>query len=254
MESKSSRAEEPAISPEVVGTPPRRIRLTGNGITLVVVAAGLFGIAAVYACSVGTEAARQYQIRTALRSASNETVGKIEELRNPRHGLKEYVDYTFVVDGKTYSGEAIVPLENYRSIRLTSSLPIRYLPENPAANHPVDWEWSVILELDPYFVLAFLAGLGCILFIPPQMQFERRLAAGGLATIGVVTNCSVSGKYGSFINLKYDFRTQDGILVQGRGSFRTQQEIGAKILILYLPKKPRQNIPYPVSAWRIAMR
>ena len=107
-------------------------------------------------------------------------------------------------------------------------------------------------EWDPYFVLILVAGLGCIFFILPQIQFQRRLAAEGVATIGVVTKCSVSGRGGSFMNLKYDFRSEDGISVQGRESFQSRQEIGARILILYLPQKPRQNIPYPLSAWRIA--
>ena len=178
-------------------------------------------------------------------------MGKIEEIRDPYNGLKEDVEYTFTADGKTYTGEAIVPLEDYRGIGLTSSLAIRYLPENPAVNHPVDWEWSAMSELELYFVVVLVAGLGFSLFILPRMKFERRVAAKGVATIGLVTKCMVSGKSGSFINLKYEFSTQDGATVQGRGSFRTRQEIGAKILILYLPEKPKHNVPYPLSTWRI---
>jgi hypothetical protein len=68
----------------------------------------------------------------------------------------------------------------------------------------------------------------------------------------VVTKCSVSGRGGEFITLRYDFRTQDDISMKGRGDFKTQREIGAKILILYLPQNPGKNIPYPRSAWRIA--
>jgi len=107
-------------------------------------------------------------------------------------------------------------------------------------------------EWDPILTVSLVAGIGFILFILPKLLAERRLAAEGVPTTGVVTKCSVSGRSGEFINLKYDFRTQDGISVQGRGDFQTRQEIGARILVLYLPQKPRQNIPYPLSAWRIA--
>jgi hypothetical protein len=254
MESASTRAETSLISPESIGPPPRKVQLTGKGIALALVAAIIIAIALLYACFIAREAARQLQIRTALRSAGNETMGQIESVRNPYHALKEYVDYSFIADGKTYTGEAIVPHEDYQSISQASSLAIRYLPENPSVNHPVDWEWSPMTEWDAYFVVILIAGLGCILFIPPQMQFQRSLARKGAVAIGVVTKCSVSGKWGEYITLRYEFRTQDGSAAQGRGSSQTRQEIGAKILILYLPQEPRRNVPYPLSSWRIASR
>jgi|HubBroStandDraft_2_1064218.scaffolds.fasta_scaffold298817_2 hypothetical protein len=151
MESELSRAEAAVISPDVVGPLPRKIHITGNGITLAIVTAVLFAIAVIYACFITTEAERQVQIRTGLRSTGDETMGKIEALRNPFHGLKEYVDYTFIADGKTYTGEAIVPLEDYHSVRLTSSLSIRYLLENLSLNHPVDWEWSGYVRVGSIF-------------------------------------------------------------------------------------------------------
>jgi hypothetical protein len=252
-ESEFSRAEIPVISPELAGPPPRRIELTGKGITLVIVTVVIIAIALTYACFVAAESARQFQIRTALRSAGNETTGQITELRNPFHALLEYVDYTFNADGKTYTGEAIVPLEDYHTIESASSLPIRYLPENPALNHPADWEWSPIQEIWGFTALVLIA-VSSISFVPSQLSFERRLAAEGLATFGLVTKCRVSGRYGEFITLRYEFRTQDGNLVQGRGSFKTQQEVGAKVPILYLPQKPKMNAPYPLSTWRVAKR
>jgi hypothetical protein len=251
MESESSRAETPAISPELVGPPPRRVELTGSGTALAIVTAVIIAIAIIFTCFITAEAARQLQLRTVLRSGGDETVAKIDKLHQP-YALKEYVDYTFIADGKTYSGKAIVPLDIYHTIKSANSLTIRYLPENPELNHPVDWEWSVMSEWDPIFTVSLVAGLLCLLFPLSQMLFERRVAAEGVATIGVVTKCSVSGRGGEFVNLKYDFRTQDGTSMRGRGDFQTRQEIDVRILVLYLPQKPKQNIPYPQSAWRIA--
>jgi hypothetical protein len=250
MESESSQPEAPAISLELVGPPPRRIQLTGNGITLAVATAVIVAAAIIFTCFIAAEGARQAQIRTALRGVGNETIGKIEKLHKP-YALKEYVDYTFTADGKTYLGKAIVPLDAYHKIKSASSLSIRYLPENPALNHPVDWEWSVISEWDPIFTIILVAGLGCLVFLVPRMRFERRLAAEGIAAFGMVTKCSVSGRRGEFINLKYDFRTQDGTLVQGGGDFKTRREVGSRILILYIPQNPAQSVLYPLSAWRI---
>jgi hypothetical protein len=251
MESESSLADAPVISPDLVGPPPRTVQLTGNGIVLAIVTAAIIAAAIVCFCLIGSEAVRQLQTRTALRRANNQTIGQIEKLRSP-YPLKFYVDYTFLADGNTYAGEAIVPLEDVHIFKPATNLSVSYPPENPAINHPVDWEWSVFSEWDPVFVVILVAGLGCLLFLLPQMLFERRLAAQGLATTGVVTKCSVSGRGGQFINLKYYFRTQDGSSIQGRGDFKTQQEIGAKVLDLYLPQNPKKNVPYPLSAWRIA--
>lgn len=253
MESEAGRAESPMISPEIVGPPPRKIELTGNGITLAIVTAVSIAIAAIFTCFIAAEALQQVQIRSDLPSGGNETLGKIERLHQP-YPLKEYVDYTFIADDKTYTGKAIVPLDVYHTIKSASSLSIRYLPDNPAVNHPVDWEWSIISEWDPFFTISLVAGLGCLLFLLPQLLFERKLAAEGAATIGVVKKCSVSGRGGQFVNLRYDFRTHDDIEVQGSGSFQTRQEIGAKLMVFYLPQKPSKNLPYPLSSWRIANR
>jgi hypothetical protein len=254
MDSELTRAETPAIPPELVEPPPRRTQPTLNGIVLAAALVVIVAIAAVYTCFLITETSRQAEIRSALRGAGNETMGQIDRLRNPYHALKEYVDYTFVADGKNYPGEAIVPLEDWHTIQTTGGLSIRYLPQDPTMNHPVDWEWSAFLELDGYGVVLIIAGLGCIVFIAPQLCFEHKLAAEGIAAVGVVTKCSVSGRGGQFIALRYDFRTQDGISVEGRGRFLARREVGAKIVILYLPRDPRRSIPYPVSTWHIATR
>ena len=239
------------VSHESVGPPPRRARLTGRGVTSVSVTAAILIIAAIYSDSIAAEASKQLHIRTALRGGGNQALGQVHELRNPYHALKEYAEYTFVADGRTYTGEAIVPLELWHTIDSTGSLSILYLPENPIMNHPADWKWSPISEFDGYGVVILIAGLGCILFLLPQIQFERKLAVEGAATFGVVTKCSVRGKYGEFVTLMYEFQTEDGIAAHGRGTFGTPREIGTRILVLYLPQKTRRNAPYPLANWRV---
>jgi hypothetical protein len=252
MESESSRVEASVISPELVEPPPRRVELTGKGLALAIVTVAIIATTVVYVSFVATEAARQIRVRNELRGVGNETEAQIARLHNPLQAPKEYVDYTFIADGKSDTGEAIVPLEDHHTIGSASSLTIRYLPQNPTVNHPADWEWSPMSEWDGYMAVVLIAGLGCLFFIPPQILFERRLAIEGVAVTGVVRECSESGRNNEFITLGYDFPAQDGVLWQGRGSFQARQEIGAKILVLYLPENPKRNAPYPLSNWRIA--
>ena len=251
MESQVDRFEI-LTSPEVLGSPPRTAQITGEGIALTVVAVIVISASVAYTSIIGAEAARQFQLRSVLSGGATEITGRITKLRNP-YPLKEYVEYTFDVGGRTYTGEAIVPLQLYHSLQSASTLPVRYRPQDPSANEPADWTWSLISEWDPYLVVSLVAGLGCALFIPPQILSERKLVAKGVTAMGVVTKCSVSGRGGEFITLTYEFRTEEGVLVQGRGSFETRKDIGANVLILYLPKKPKRNIPYPLANWRVAV-
>ena len=251
MESGVRRLET-YTSPEVVGPPPRTAQITGRGIALTAVATIVICASVAYASMIGAEAARQFQLRRILSGGGRETTGRITKLRNP-YPLKEYVEYTFDVGGRSYAGEAIVPLQFYQSLQSASSLTVRYRPQYPSANEPVDWTWSLLSEWeDPYLVLSLVAGLGCALFIPLQIFLERKLVTKGLAAVGAVKKCSVSGRGGEFITLTYDFRTEGGALVHGRGSSQTRKEVGANILILYVPNKPNQNIPYPSANWRVA--
>jgi hypothetical protein len=250
MEDEYGQAEAGAISVEDVGPPPRRVELTAKGWGWAIATTIIVTIALIYAGFVGTEAARQIHVRNALRNAGNQATAQITAVPNPLHMLKFYVDYTFIEDGQTYTGEAIAPLLDVHGVLPGNSLAIRYLPQNPTVNHPADWEWSAISEFDGIMAFVLIAVCG-ISFVPSQLRFERRLASHGIATMGVVTKCSVRGRGGVFITLKYKFRAQEGTEMQGRGDFETRQELGTKILILYSPRKPRQSAPYPFSNWRI---
>ncbi len=254
MDAEMSRDEGRDTLSESIGPPPRRAERTGKGIAFAVTTAVITVIAVLYASFIAYESTRQIEVRNALRTGASQTEGQINGLPNPFHALKFYVDYTFVADSQTYTGEAIVPLELVHTLKPGSGLPISYLREKPAVNHPADWEWSAVSEFDAFGVVVVLAGVGCILFIRPQMRFERKLALEGEAATGTITRCKQTGRGGEFITLSYEFRTRDGARVQGRGEFGVPQETGARILILYLPGRPSQNAPYPLSTWRIAKR
>ena len=64
MGSELSGVSAAVISPDLIGPAPRKIELTGKGITLVIVTTAIVAIAAIWFCIIA-EAARQFKIRTA---------------------------------------------------------------------------------------------------------------------------------------------------------------------------------------------
>ena len=185
-------------------------------------------------------AIRQLRERSALRQSGAEVQGEITTLQR-RGRSQDELRYTFTVNGKIVSGEAEVPARLMQSLRNSNYLTIRYLPSNPVINYPVAWErshfelWSAFLDPMFFVPICVMASTG--------LSRRRKLVVWGKPVVGVVTRCDPSNPT---FAVKYEFRTDTGTIVKGRGLTPILQEVGATIWILYLPQNPRQNHPYPV--------
>jgi hypothetical protein len=80
------------------------------------------------------------------------------------------------------------------------------------------------------------------------LRSERKLLVNGTPAVGLVTSCT-PGTRGSF-SVKYEFRTEDGRVIQGK-SGGAPQKVGDTLCILYLPQDPRQSQPYPSGNYRV---
>jgi hypothetical protein len=233
------------IPSELSGQLPRRTRITSDVVTTAVMAMIFLALALAGICWLSINAIQKIQIREALRSDSSETDGEI--VRTGR----SYVYYRFAVNGMSFTGEAHVPEQQWTGVMESGSLPIRYLPANPAVNHPSAWEESTIsvwlIVIFPDLVLFILAALGIMLFL--QLRTGRRMVAEGTPAVAVITKCTPA-KGRSGIGIEYEFRTEDGRVINGRSGFVSLQEIGASICILYLATNPLQNQPYELLNFR----
>jgi hypothetical protein len=247
MDSNFSSIEAANIPSELAGPLPRRLRLSGNGIQMVVLAAIFLVLAIVAALWSGIGTVQELRYREALRRDGKDTVGEITRLWSSGRSLKLRVSYTFSVDEIHFAGNAQVPEQIGGSLRGASSLPIRYLPANPAINHPATWEWSALQQAGRIQASILLATIALILFVP--LRFERTLIARGSPIVGVITKCS-PGRRGGF-SVNYDFRTQDGRVTKGSGWSPSRSEIGASVWILHVPQNPRRNQPYPSLNYRV---
>jgi hypothetical protein len=226
---------------ELAGPVPRRIQLSDSSRILRFVLVSLIGITVIAGLWYGKHVVIQMQQRSALRHDGVEVQGEITFLKRVGRG-GNIIRYTFTANGGTISDKAEVPPQLMRDLEGSTITTIRYLPSNPAINHPAAWEWSLSSEWPLIFVLI---GLLTVCSVTSTAVYrDRKLLVWGKPVTGIVTNCRVSGR--GIISIEYEFRTETGAQVRGSGNSTDQQETGAGICVLYLPQNPKRNLPYPV--------
>ncbi|MGA2349187.1 MAG: DUF3592 domain-containing protein [Terracidiphilus sp.] len=236
MDSNFSVAEASIIPSELTGRLPRRTRIE-KPMQWAVIVTILLGIAVAIFLWAGRFAVQLMQTRTALRHESSETTGVVEEL------LKTRVKYSFVVNGRSFTGSASRP---GLKLRESDPLTIRYLPSNPAVNHPAAWEEPIDAAWFPFLIPTVLVlTLMGLMF---NMRSIRRLLVEGRPAVAVVTKRSRGARGGVYV--VYEFRTEDGRVMTGTWG-ESPEEIGANLCVLYLPQNPRRNMRYPSSDYRV---
>ena len=245
MDTTYSSPAEFTVPAELRGRIPRRVGLTGSGFQIALAAAILLALGAAGAVWVGSAAVQQTQRNSALHTSGRETEGAITGLPVPS-SVDARVRYTFRAGGVTYSGDARVPEELAHSLAKSKSLPILYLPANPAINRPAAWELSPSSQLALLLAPVIAAVLGLLLFVP--LSIEHRMAAEGKPALAVVRKCT-KGRNGYLV--KYELRLgDDETTINGRGWCKSHQEPGNGIWVLYLPGERHRNLPYPLSYCR----
>jgi hypothetical protein len=238
MDANIQFAEATAIPSELTGQLPRRTRLARKGIVFAIVLAILLAIGAVATFRAGVKGLRLTQTRTALRQESNEVIGRVDKK------TRSEFYYSFLVNGSTFTGRASIQLQTFQ---VSDRLPILYVPSNPSLNHPLAWEEPTAVIWFPFFGPVVLIVIALVVYL--SMRWDRRLVAEGRPAIAVITNCALQK---SGFSVKYEFQTEDGVVTKGNSSSDTDQEVGARVCILYLPRNPRRNQTYASLCYRVA--
>ena len=154
------------------------------------------------------------------------------------------VAYQFEAEGRTYRRSVGAPLKIWKSLFPGSPLTVRFLPSDPARNHPRDWPDSQTPLWVAILVGAGLVGTGVILVIVLRRQLA--LLRDGRPAPAVVTRHSWA-QHGQK-NFHYEFPLLGGSVEKGkRGPTRRPPAIGATLCVLYDPDNPRRNAPYPLE-------
>jgi hypothetical protein len=159
------------------------------------------------------------------------------------------VFYSFIYDGRSYSGKALLPHEylgkvlNYSK---SGGFPVLFLPRDPSINHPSDWAGNGPFPFIGYLIILILIvqWTGLIrLFVR-----DLRLARNGIVAVANVTGRSYGSRGG--IKLRYEFRDMDGLPTEGRGVYPSKREQGTQISVLYFPEETEASRPYPLELFR----
>lgn len=248
MDSNAHSAEALTIPSELMGLRPRRVRLSGNCLLQVTIATTLLVLGVAGAVWIGVDAVRQTQHKAALRQGGSEGVALITSRGREGRSATVTVRYDFNVNGEIFTGKADVPDQLNSSLQASGSLPILYLPADPTVNHPAAWEWSP--QWGSLFGPMIFAGAG--IFSLALVRTQRRLVVDGVPVVAVVTACSGPVGRSVWFGVKYEFRTEDGRVMEGSGRSENRQEVGTKICVLYLPQNPEKSLPYASANYRVA--
>jgi hypothetical protein len=242
-ECNSNFADFQVIPVELIGSIPRKTRISSNGIRTAAGVAVLLAIGATVAVLAGMNALRETRAMAGLRRDGLQVLGEVTEKD------RTWIKYTFAANGTIHTGDARGSQHNLEMLRRRGPIQIRYLSSNPDVNYPAGWEWSVVLDLDKFMAPLLPCGLGIAFLI--LILRDQTVVAKGTPTVGVVTKCTPTAR-GVGFDLRYEFRTSDGVEAEANGWYRERQEPGARICVLYLPQNLRRNQPYPSHYFRVA--
>jgi hypothetical protein len=246
------------IPPELEQPLPRRVRLSGTGVfNCVFAAASIVAGVAIAGHAVRDELRREAENQSLARSIAaegQETEAKVTRLSTGLgiHG----VGYDFTVDGRNYSGSAVMAPSHWQSLEVGSPLAILYLPSDPAKSYPESdspnsqTHWLLVLPVAGmalFFMFSF-AAIQLAAVLP-----ERRLLARGHSASGTVTRCNPGNKgrrSGYFLH--YDFPLPEGSQGQGRKFSGQPIAEGSAVAVLYDPDRPRRSTLYPMESVRLA--
>jgi hypothetical protein len=248
MNLEACNSEMSNIPSELTGPLPRKVQMSEGDARFALMLVWLFFVGgSLFLAWLCYDYVRQFQQRAGLRSDSREVVGEVTGFSYPRLAPMS-IDYSFVVNGVIYSGAANKPATPRpgTSFDKHDQIRIKFLPSNPAINHPSGWEWSPAIGWITTAGSVFFWTVG--VFSLALLLRDRKLARKGKVAAAVVTSCTRKDRR---FDIKYEFCTGDGTPMKGKSDCADEYGSGARVWILYLPQKPRRNNMYPLSFFEV---
>ena len=226
---------------------PRETRIAGRGILMTVIAVLLLaGSVPMFLWMRSQQMQRQSRTDT-LHRDGREATAEINKLWHTGRSDTPMVGYSFGADGVWMHGESEVPKKLWPGLQRAGSIPVRYLPSNPAINHPAAWDDTGEPLWLAYVSPLFLVAGGVFLLF--SLKRQGTLAAEGIPSVGIVTRCfRIKGGY----SVRYQFRTKEGLVTKGSDKIMYRMPDGTQVCVLYLERNPRRSGVYPLSLYRVA--
>jgi hypothetical protein len=228
----------------------RPVRLSRGGIGLVV----LMGVLLAGGGALGVMLARESRVQEASRQLLRDqgvpaTASIVRVWRARNKDNTPYMAYSFDVDGRSFTQSDRVPRHIWSSLQTGASLPIHYVPGDPAVSHADAWDPHVTPTWLAMLIPAMLACLALAVWLTLRRQW--RLLLEGRPAPGIVTGAKRTDKT---VSIKYEFRLLNGSVVKGKSSVsrRAVPAIGSPVCVLYDPANPARRALYPLPLVKLA--
>ena len=227
----------------------RPVRLSGAGYAL----AALSAIFVIGGLVLGNFLWNQSRRENAQRAQLEREGVRIEAtiVRLWRSGGKDNtprLSYRFQLQDQVVTGSSRAPRKTWNALHVGDPIPVRYLPANPAINHPEDWPANATPVFLAALVPAMFVGLAGLFGV--MITRQSRLLSEGRPAPGVVTKTRRSDKN---VVVTYEFRVLSGATRTGRCSSgrKSVPAVGSVVCVMYDPDNPRRNGIYPFSLVRL---
>jgi hypothetical protein len=238
-----------SLPPELARSAPRDVALTTGGRALIVLAWLLAAAALVAGVALHLESKRQSHTASDFDQRSVSTSAVVDRLwRKTGDGKPAFAAFHFDAGGTRIDGESRMQLSKWRELRTGSTLPVRYLPDNPHRFSVTGGRRGGGLPLAVAYVAASILALFALLCAAAVRQ-QRTLLSEGRSVSAVVTAVRKSqGSHGTSERIiVYEFPVLAGTIATGKAAAAKTQDVGTRLSVVYDPERPKRNRPYPFS-------
>ena len=246
MTAMKARPPEP-VDLSGLGSIPRDVRLTGGGITLLILASVLAAGAIAAGVALANVRARQQGEFDLWRSDGVAATGHVTGMSAP-HGddQRRTVTYAYDVAGTPFSGTAELRERQWRGLVVGDAVAVRALQSEPSrswlAGHGPD---VMPIGIIPLSVFGLLGPAGLLAW-----RIRRDwtlLSEGRLAGARVVATKKVARQHQRAHRVSYEFQTLSGATVTRSFETGRPPEVGASVPVVYHRDDPRRAAVYPLS-------
>jgi len=242
-----SFASPVAIPADLQQSRPRRVRLSHSGRALALLIALLCAGAPAVIIFMSRAAVRQREVARQLDANGAVTTATVTKLTHESKESNGAVRYEFSVAGRTYSAREKVPMRQWRTLRVGSTLRVRYVVGHPDDNIPDGLTPRVLPLWLPYVLALTMLVIGALCYAALRAA-RRLLEEGRVATATVRKHLVSHSQHGTHRSMTYDFATLSGVRVTGKsGTTSKAPAVGSGILVVYDSESPKRNKPYPLS-------
>jgi uncharacterized protein DUF3592 len=236
-----------SLPPELVRSAPRDVGLTTGGKALTLLAWLLVAAAVIAGVVLYVEAQRQSTAAQDMDGRGVTTRAVVDRLwRGTGDDKPAFAAFHFEANGARIDGESRMPLPAWRELRTGSTVPVRYLPDNPRRFDVAGQRRNGLPFAVPFAVSSILAAIAFLCLA--VVRWQRRLLSEGRPAAAVVTAVRThKGSHGTTHRaIVYEFRVLAGTIATGKAT-AGKAEVGSTISIVYDPDEPTRNRPYPFS-------